>query len=376
LSAAPSKAHLPALDGVRGLAILVVLVHNLSVFTAHETLLDRLWTVVVESGWVGVQLFFVLSGFLITGILLDDAGDPAARRPIRTFYVRRMLRIAPLYYVLLVAYFLVAPRIVPSLARPLREVVWYWLYLSNWSVLVYESLPGLGHVWSLAVEEQFYLAWPWIAGRASRRAFAWICATIVAAALVARIVLHLRGFPDMWLYASTLTRMDALAVGALVALALRSDTWRPRLERALRPMAVAGVVGLLGLMVRTHGMNRNNPLVQIWGYSLIALVSAALVASAAMPSPPRVLSKILTGSFLRFFGKYSYAIYILHSPLKHIVFETWERPLEEMLAARPVATDAGFITALTLATIPLALLSWVALEKPMLALKDRWAPRT
>src|SRR5687767_2503274 len=86
---ARSRAHVPALDGVRGIAILVVLVHNLSVFTAHETLLDRLWTVVVESGWVGVQLFFVLSGFLITGILLDDAAaddDTRTPRRVLAFY--------------------------------------------------------------------------------------------------------------------------------------------------------------------------------------------------------------------------------------------------------------------------------------------------
>jgi peptidoglycan/LPS O-acetylase OafA/YrhL len=362
----PSKVHLPALDGVRGLAILVVLVHNLSIFTAHETLADRLWTVVVESGWVGVQLFFVLSGFLITGILLDDEG-----RGIGAFYGRRMLRIGPLYYVGLLLYFFVAPRFAPSLARSFEEVIWYWLYLSNWSVLMWGILPGLGHVWSLAVEEQFYLIWPWVVGRASRRTFAWICVLVTIAALVFRIVLHARHFPDLWLYSSTVTRMDALAIGALVALAFRSETWRPRLERVILPLSIVVTMLLLALMAKTHGMNRNNPLVQIYGYSLIAILSAALVALAAAPRAPRVLSNRV----LRFFGRYSYAIYLLHPPLKHIAYETWQETLERKLAESPVPTDALFIGALTVVTIPLALLSWHVLEKRALRLKDRWFPR-
>jgi len=363
-----SRAHVPALDGIRGLAILVVLVHNLSIFTAHETLADRLWTVVVESGWVGVQLFFVLSGFLITGILLDEpSATPRDARWVRTFYIRRILRIGPLYYAGLLLYFLVLP-------RPFGEAIWYWLYLSNWSVLFYGILPGLGHVWSLAVEEQFYLVWPWVVGKTKRTTFAIVCVALVIAALIARVVLHARSFDDLWLYMSTVTRIDAPAMGAPVALALRSDVWRSRLERGIVPIAIASLVALLALMAKTHGMNRNNPLVQIYGYSLIAFVSAALVAKAATSSS-RWVARVLANPFLRFFGKYSYAIYLLHPPLKHIAFATWERKLDVLLVTHPVSTDALFILGIALATIPLALVSWALLEKPALRLKDRWAPR-
>src|SRR4051812_37533430 len=124
-----SQVHLPALDTLRGVAIALVLFHNLSIFVPSGSAVDKLWNAFVESGWVGVQLFFVLSGFLITGILLDDRDKP---RAIRVFYIRRFLRIFPLYYALLVVYFLILPPLIPALQKPLSETIWYWLYLSNW----------------------------------------------------------------------------------------------------------------------------------------------------------------------------------------------------------------------------------------------------
>lgn len=365
---APSKTHLPALDGVRGIAILVVLLHNLSIIEARETRLEKLWTVVVEAGWVGVQLFFVLSGFLITGILLDDRARPDR---LKVFYLRRVVRIFPLYYVFLVLYFVVLPPFFPALRRPIGEVVWYWVYLSNWSTLAYGLLPGLGHIWSLAVEEQFYMVWPWIAGRVRDATFAWVCIAVTVASLAARVALHRLHFDDLWLYSSTATRIDALAMGALVALAVRSELWRARLARALRPLAVVVVVALALLSVITHGVNRNNPLMQIYGYSILAVGCALLVTYAARPTAPRWLAH----PWLRFFGKYSYGIYVIHPALKVAVW-SWQRArLDAASAARPVATDIAFILAVAIASIALALVSWVVVERPFLKLKDRIAPR-
>ncbi len=363
-----SKVHLPALDTLRGVAIVLVLFHNLSIFASSGTLSEKLWNAFVESGWIGVQLFFVLSGFLITGILLDDRDKP---RGIRVFYIRRFLRIFPLYYAVLIVYFIVLPPFFPVLQRPLSETVWYWLYLSNWSWLFYGVLPGVGHLWSLAVEEQFYIVWPWVSVRTRPKTLAWICVAVVLGSLGARSILHFLRFSDLWLYSATISRADALAMGALVALAIRSEGWRPRLARALRPAFVFSMVALLSLMALTHGMNRNNPLVQTWGYSLIGIGSAVLVAVAARPDARRRRSS----KVLRFFGKYSYGIYLLHPPLKHAAYHFFRPNLEAMLEARPITTDVAFISAVTVATIAVALVSWFALEKPLLGLKDRLAPR-
>ena len=363
-----SRVHLPALDALRGVAIVLVLFHNLSIFIPRGTIADKLWNAFVEAGWVGVQLFFVLSGFLITAILLDDRDRP---RVIRAFYVRRFLRIFPLYYALLLLYFVLVPPFVPALQRPFAEAVWYWLYLSNWSWFAYGILPGLGHVWSLAVEEQFYVAWPWVAVRTRPATLARICVAVMIGSLAARGVMHTLRFPDLWLYSATVCRADALAMGALVALALRSDTWRPRLSRALWPAGVFAVVALVVLMAITHGMNRNNPLIQIWGYSLIGVGSAVLVALAARPDAPRWQRN----AALRFFGKYSYGIYLAHPPLKHIVHHVYGAKLDAMMEVRPIVTDLAFIGVISLVTIAVALVTWFALERPALGLKERLAPR-
>ena len=346
-----------------------MLFHNLSIFVPSGTIFDKLWNGVIEAGWVGVQLFFVLSGFLITGILLDDRGKP---RAVRVFYIRRALRIFPLYYALLFVYFVVLPPFFPFLGRPLREVVWYAVYLSNWSWLVYGILPGIGHLWSLAVEEQFYLVWPW-AARRGPRVLAWISLGVVIGSLVVRGVLHRLHYDDLWLYSATVCRADALAMGALVAIALRSDEWRPRLLRLVKPAFAAASLLLLALMAVTHGLNRNNPLMQIWGYSLIAIGSSALVAMAAEtagPPSPRLHSRVL-----RFFGKYSYGMYLVHPPLKHVALYFQRAPLDAAVAARPIVADAAFIAAISCATIVVALLTWRFIERPLLGLKDRLAPR-
>src|SRR5262249_45282206 len=142
-----------------------------------------------------------------------------------------------------------------------------------------------------------------------------------------------------------------------------------RIERALRPVALATAVALAALVAVTHGMNRNNALVQVYGYSIIAVASAALVAAAALPRPPRWLDP----APLPFFGKYSYGIYIVHAPLKHAAVHLFE--LDPMLAAHPLATELGFIAVMSAVSVGAALLTWRLIEKPFMAMKGRWAPR-
>src|SRR5579872_870197 len=144
--------RIPALDGVRGLAIVLVLLHQFNLMDAGAGFAARLWTLLVEPGWIGVQLFFVLSGFLITGILIDAKERPGF---FRRFFGRRVRRIFPLYYAVLVLVFVVLPAL--GISREWTgqagSRIWYWLYLQSWPIPALQHGRGaglLGHTWSLA----------------------------------------------------------------------------------------------------------------------------------------------------------------------------------------------------------------------------------
>jgi peptidoglycan/LPS O-acetylase OafA/YrhL len=153
------------LDGIRGIAVLWVMLHHFQLYGEGfppTTFLDRQVERLTISGWIGVDLFFVLSGFLITGILLDSKSNTGY---FRKFYMRRFLRIFPLYYGFLFAFMFVLPLIDPEGAEfqlQFKEQIWYWTYLINWKLAtIYVSeYIGISHFWSLAIEEQFYLVWP------------------------------------------------------------------------------------------------------------------------------------------------------------------------------------------------------------------------
>ena len=179
------RSTIPALDGVRGLAILAVLAHQLCLdgYPMNSTVKHLLLP--FEAGWIGVQLFFVLSGFLITGVLLETRH---AQNYWSSFFMRRSLRIFPLYYVLLLVTFVVVPRLVDVSAATLAEhgnAAWYWLYASNWMVLgPVKEVETLGHCWSLAVEEQFYLLWPFVVRMFGNRGLARACVAVAVASPV------------------------------------------------------------------------------------------------------------------------------------------------------------------------------------------------
>src|SRR3954466_4450020 len=214
------RGHLPTLDGLRGIAILAVMIHHAAEFGQGNSPATAVHQF-LHLGRHGVDLFFVLSGFLITGILLDSKGSP---RYFSTFYARRTLRIFPLYYGVLLVVLVVLPLIVPQ-PPAAREVIadqgWLWLYASNilmaWRnrVLFNGEHVYLSHFWSLAVEEQFYLVWPLVVLLVGGRGLAWVCAACLPVALVVR-GLTTRGSEFSAAIFLTPCRVDSLAVGALV----------------------------------------------------------------------------------------------------------------------------------------------------------------
>jgi peptidoglycan/LPS O-acetylase OafA/YrhL len=229
--------HIPSLDGVRGVAILLVLLFHFKDYLIGPEMLQGALGLAGYLGWAGVDLFFVLSGFLITRILLAARSNEGY---FSSFYTRRFFRIFPLYYAVLFLIFLGPWSVIAGVLPPVSDHVWYWTYLSNWSIMLKSANPqGVGHFWSLAVEEQFYMAWPllvwWLDGRALFRVTVALC----AAAPLWRIVLISKHWDPEWIYRNTFSRMDTLLVGAAVAISfsagqratpLRSWVSRPALS--------------------------------------------------------------------------------------------------------------------------------------------------
>jgi peptidoglycan/LPS O-acetylase OafA/YrhL len=362
------RAYIPGLDGLRALAILLVIVHNTSINEADTSFVARVWTGITDCGWIGVQLFFVLSGFLITGILLDGRDKP---RALRTFYIRRALRIFPLYYAFLIGRFLVLPLAMPALAVGFSTQIWYWLYLSNWSDLVQGPINGMSHFWSLAVEEQFYLSWPALVRKLRVRTFAIVCVGLALGSFGFRLAFYLAGVDHAWMYSATVSRLDGLAIGALVAIAARAELG----DRYRRGRRFAGAIAGLGVLVaavHAHGLSRFNPEIQTVGYTLLAIVFGAIVGEVAEPTPARVW-RWLELRPLRTIGRYSYAMYVFHAPL-HVailyVAGTW---LRAQSADHGVLTDLAWTASIAVISFVLALVSYALIEGPALRLKERWA---
>ena len=377
--ARPSAAHLPTLDGVRGVAVLVVIVHN-SAWIAGESeqVILKVIGAFTAAGWIGVQLFFALSGFLIGGILLDAKGKKGY---FRSFYLRRTLRIFPLYYSFIALAFFVGPLVAwsPDWVESVRRNQWsYWLYLSNWVQPFKRSIFGMTHLWSLAVEEQFYMVWPLVVRVLSSRGLIAACAFLILGTPFIRFGIRTAELPQSAAYLFTIARWDALAAGALVAALMRSDSGRMLLERWTAHVTLAAGVFFALLVVKQRGFHSDDLPVQVIGQSLVALLSACLIVFAVSEGP-RVLSRVqsvLSFGGLRTLGKYSYAMYVFHFPIHHSIEPAFigfvtadDSPL------RALRLGAYLLLVIGLSFVA-AQISWRLVEKPFLDLKDRIAPRS
>jgi peptidoglycan/LPS O-acetylase OafA/YrhL len=374
---APGRAgqHLAVLDGVRGVAILLVLcVHFVGDAPAYGAL-GRTVIRVANYGVWGVDLFFVLSGFLITGLLHDAKGAP---HYFRDFYVRRTLRIFPLYYGVLTLLFIVLPALPAAYPTGLGESAhhqaWLWLYASNVYLAIHRAwvLPYLGHFWSLAVEEQFYVVWPFVVLWCSRRALLRVCVVVAALALGIRMLLAAGG-EEFAALVLTPCRFDALCVGAFVSLAVREVG----LDRVVRASgrALGPLVGLLlatsvwNAVVRTHA----GVVLPLRG-TIVALCCGALLASSLGAASTSVTSRLLCSPVMRFLGTRSYGLYVFHGIVAYAIWE-------HIAALDAVAARIGSGAAVGLAacagaavSVVVAMASYELWEKPFLHLKNRFAP--
>jgi peptidoglycan/LPS O-acetylase OafA/YrhL len=331
------SAHVPALDGLRGLAILAVLLH-------HTT--GNLGA----PGWLGVTLFFALSGYLITGILLDTKGAPGY---FSSFYARRTLRIFPLYYATLA--------LLAVIGAP---VAWSdWAYLSNVQ-LARSGWPAAptptAHLWSLAIEEQFYLVWPFVVLLLSRARLRTLALGLVVGSLALRaLVLAVGGtHASVAAYVLTPMRADALAVGAWLAAAVRGrPSMRAAVHRHAGEVALWAAVAVGICVLVPPFASAYTVAMQTVGYTAASVGSAALLALAIHDHPAM---RWASWGWLRTLGLYSYGLYVLHYPIALAV--------ESLGAGR-------FAAPLTLTLSGLAAFaSYHLLEQPARRLK-RYVPR-
>lgn len=317
------NGHLPALDGLRGVAVLMVLIGHLyqksflvDAFPLTALCLGR----IVGFGGYGVELFFVLSGFLITGILLDTKHK---RNSTINFYARRILRIFPLYYGALAIVLFAVPHFA-SLDDGARLIlsrqVWLWTYLANWpGVYVWDdsNVFLLGHFWSLCVEEHFYILWPVGVLLLSRRNLFCLCVAILALGLLSRCQTSLLGASELSIWAwPTFQKIDGLAVGAMIAIALRT----PQLHRfiPIGRLFTTWLFALAAACLTIMWLPRrlNYPVIGVFAETVVVMFFGALLLFVLRAQSNATCYKLMTFVGLSAFGKYSYGLYVIHGILR------------------------------------------------------------
>lgn len=358
--------HFTALDGFRGVAVLLVMSSHF-VKTGDVIGDQQPWHLLVRGGFVGVDMFFVLSGFLITGILLD--APKCGGRYFGTFYMRRFLRIFPLYYCVL------AVAMVGFRHEGGDSPWWFVGFASNlgdaWYGRWLHATEGvsIAHFWSLAVEEQFYLIWPMLVYLLTTRALVRVSLALLVIAPLSGMMFFLADNP-LGSYVFTLNRFHTLAMGALLAVAWRDGTyWTWCQARALPVVVTTGALTVMGIMYAPRsGFFSSAP--ALWGPYLWGGVLLLCLR------PSGVLARLFCSRVLVFIGKISFGLYVYHSFFERLarqyLYEGWLVPVA---AGDRAAALLGFLPLAYGLSIALAFLSWRFFEKPILALNRNFQYR-
>lgn len=359
------RTYYPALDGVRGIAILLVVVfHNYG-------FIDYFFF-----GWLGVDLFFVLSGFLITGILLKTVGKP---KYLQNFYIRRTLRIFPLYYLLLIICLLVLPELdslKPQTEYYTNNQFYFWIYAQNWLFALNppENSNFLFHLWSLGVEEQFYLIWPFL--------ILWIKKPKILLLIVSLLLIGIMLFRSwLWIYQMegiqyfslyAFSRIDGICIGCMLALINYINF------EYIRKYTSLIVISIALLNFAFYFLNKiedfSYPYYPFIGYTTFGFIFAIVIYEATRVKSG-ILYIILTIPILRFIGKISYGFYIFHWPiyflLNPIIYKSISPLLQDQsyllinMISATICTLIGFIV---------SIISYYYFETPILKLKEKFSP--
>jgi len=356
-----NKKYYPALDGLRGVAILlVVFLHNFGFMNYFFF------------GWLGVDLFFVLSGFLITEILLDTVNKPNF---LRNFYIRRVLRIFPLYYLVLIICLLILPNFLKHLnfGYYTSNQFWLWTYFQNWLFSFKEPYGDkiLLHTWSLAVEEQFYLVWPaTILLIKKPKILLGLVFFVLISVGIARYALWTFQIGDL-AYSSlyTFTRIDGICIGCILALLMKIN------PNFLRKYTTYIVLLMAAINFAFYFLNHENsftlPYLAFVGYTTFAILFGILVYEAAF-GDSKIIRFLFNNTILKFFGKISYGLYIYHWPIYVFLFPYFVDFMKLHSTVSYRMAEIGSAIIVTISAIILSFISYHFFEKKFLLLKDRY----
>jgi len=356
-------AHIPALDGVRGIAIALVM---LSHFLLLDWWTDLRWYSFVQGGWLGVDLFFVLSGYLITGILLDTKGRS---NYWSGFYRRRLLRIFPLYYTVVIITWFATYFIENQRPAGYDSFGWFFGFAPNIAIGLkndwswHSHIFNLNHLWSLAVEEQFYILWPLMVYLLPQRYLLGLCVLLIYFST------GFRHLTDDWMqmnmsrasYVLPYCRMDGLAAGSFLAIFLRLElnTYIPFDKWIARILLV-----WMGLRIADALWNGNTQFLA----TMTALFFAAFLYLALNSDPGAWVRRLCENPFLRHLGKFSYGLYIFHQMFEYFWHDMFRDPMIKA-GFPPVLAQSLYILLAFAGTYLLARVSWVVIEQPFLRMK-------
>ncbi|HZI00150.1 MAG TPA: acyltransferase [Flavisolibacter sp.] len=341
-----SSKHIIQLDGLRGLAILLVLLLHHFTFTPLRSFF--------YFGFAGVDLFFVLSGFLISGILLDTRH---LKGYFRTFFLRRALRIMPLYFGVLIAFILAAPHF-NTISWFKEYQIYFWTYTNNFLILQkgFFMLP-LGHFWSLALEEQFYLVWPFFIFLLRPKYLVVCCLLLISLSIFLRFSIQ----KPLLSYGLPFAHLDGLLTGALIAIGIRKrKEWLfAHSKKLLFCASLMLSVLIVFYFIRLTGSVQ---LLNAIKFTVVSIFFGALLLHSLQS---KKLKQILSMKWLLFLGKYSYGIYVFNSIFIH--FGNWS--VGYRLA--PIEKTIFFVTLMFL-VIGVSYISYHLYEKHFIRLKPEY----
>lgn len=373
LGTLPTPERIPALDGLRGLAIALVLLWHTFNETRPSPEPTSSWFSLIRLSWSGVDLFFVLSGFLIGGILLDTVGSSSY---LRTFYIRRAYRILPVYLIVITIYCLANSTLSSrSAAANTIPFLAYVTFTQNFWMASMGAFGagGLAVTWSLAIEEQFYLIAPLAVRKLNVTKLTIALALIVAFAPFLRAIFLTPRLNCLGGYVLVPCRADALCLGVLCAIAKRNARiWRFVLDKRRCIFYCFCFFLAVATFFAVEKLPFCSGVMMTAGFSVLALLYTTLLL-LSLVGPVRLI-KLLEGSALRGLGKISYALYLFHLPLVigcRTFIESHLRHQSFVRDAHAAALVPGALVGILIA-IAFAKISYLILERPMLRQGHRY----